>query len=265
MLDDNDLRELDQLYGTEQNPKGYYDWNREDSNALYIDEKENAIDSLETALQFLNRNDNLKWKWVAFALHHSLYSFCISSLENGNYENVLFKGREDEWIVQVGGQYQQKSEIVHLYIKTYKTPAFRIVWKELKVVPKTQTKRKKMIPKETLIGFWTALARVQDQYFWMGRLYSQKAVQISDEELEQIYWLTEYVRNNLTHFIPKGYAIGIEQIISASKIILEKIEYLVFESFSVHFGEDSSRKRIKISLAKIKEILISELNTISKK
>jgi hypothetical protein len=46
-------------------------------NILWIDEVENPIDSLETALQFLQREDNLKWKWIAIALHHSLYSFYI--------------------------------------------------------------------------------------------------------------------------------------------------------------------------------------------
>ncbi len=39
--------------GSKRIEKGYFEWNRESLNALYIDEKENAIDSLETAPQFL--------------------------------------------------------------------------------------------------------------------------------------------------------------------------------------------------------------------
>jgi len=64
-------------------------------NEIYFDDSENAIDSLETALFLFNRNGNSKWKWIAISLQHSLYSFCISSLNKGNYERVSFvKGKQ---------------------------------------------------------------------------------------------------------------------------------------------------------------------------
>ena len=72
---------------------------REDADYFHLSESENAIDSLETAASFLLRPDNLKWKWIAIALHHSLYSFAIACLENGNYDNVLSRGhREDDHV-----------------------------------------------------------------------------------------------------------------------------------------------------------------------
>lgn len=255
---------LEQLMSVpEKNDKGYFEWNRESSTSLYIDEKENAIDSLETALQFLERNDNLKWKWFAFAIHHSLYSFCISALENGNYENVLYKGKEDKWIVKVGDQEPKKSKMVHLFIKNFKTPAFRIEWEDITDTPRHKSKNNLKISKDNLIGFWSALARVQDSYFWMGRLYLSKAVPISDDELESIYWLTEAVRNDLTHFVPKSFAIDIFSIINSSLIILDKIDFLVSQSHSILFVDyDKSIARIQTAITSLREKLTNEKKKI---
>lgn len=264
MNNNDDNLDLERLFGDERMEKGYFEWNRESSNALYINEKENAIDSLETALQFLERKDNLKWKWITFAIHHSLYSFCISALENGNYENVLYKGKEDEWIIKyLNDSHTKKSRIVPFYIKKYKTHAFRIEWDEITSIPNSKSRSKKKISKDNLIGFWTSLARVQDQYFWMGRLGGQKAVQINDEELEQIVWLSEMVRNDLTHFVPKGYAVDIHSIIESSLVILDKIDFLVFQSYSILFVDyEKSIARIKAALTSLREKLINEREKI---
>lgn len=259
------IRELQQLFGSERFEGGYFEWNRESLKALYIDEKENAIDSLETSLQFLERKDNLKWKWIAFALHHSLYSFCISALENGNYENVLDRSKEDELIVGFSiPPSQKKSRVTPFFIKNFKTSAFRIEWDDFSepLTPKSKGRR---ISKDKLIGFWSALARVQDQYFWMGQLSCTKAITITDEELEKIVWLTEVVRNDLTHFIPKGYAIDIRSIINSSFVILDKIESLVFHSSSILFVDyKTSTERIKTALDSLRNKLTEEINSIDK-
>lgn len=55
---------------------------------ISIDNIENAIDSLETALFLLSRSSDRKWKWISITIHHSLYSFCISYIHKGNYERV---------------------------------------------------------------------------------------------------------------------------------------------------------------------------------
>lgn len=239
--------ELDRLFG-DGNSNSYFYYNKEDPGSVFIDVRENAIDSLETALTFFNRNDNLKWKWIVFALHHSLYSFCISALDRGNYETVLFKGYdEDNKIVAWKGNEEEvkKSEIVPFYIKNIKTPAYRINWVEVSKSkpPKVKSKTKN---RQKLIGFWTALARVQDDYFWMGRLYGQKALQISDDELEKICWLVEAVRNDITHYIPKGYVIDVPSIIESCKVVVRKIEFLALESYSIlYLKHDQDTKRIK--------------------
>jgi len=257
--DENDKEFFDAF---KEESKVYYEYNRESPNAIHVDEKENAIDSLETALTFLEREDNLKWKWFVLALHHSLHSFCISSLVHGNYEQVLSKGYNDDKDVygKLGNEKPRKSRIVQFYIKNYRTPAYRIEWDEVESFPKPTNKIKsKKKKKEKLISFWTALARVQDDYFWMRRYVHTKAVKISDEELKLICWLSEEVRNDLIHFIPKSYGIGILSIIEASKVMLKIIDFLVFESYAILFLDyEKSQKRIKEALEKIRSKLIVE-------
>lgn len=255
MSSDDNYFDFDQLFGKREDNKGYFEWNRENPNAIHLDEKENAIDSLETALQFLDRNDNLKWKWFAFAIHHSIYSFCVAALENGNYENVLMRDWEDDnnLYVQKGQDVRiKKSKISYFQIKNYKTSAYRIQWTDVSSVPPKKKSKKQRISKEKLISFWTALARVQDSYFWMGRLHGQKSLIISDEELTKIVWLSDAVRNDLVHFIPKSYAIGIIDIIEATRVVLHKIDFLVFESFSILFVDwEQSQGKIRDALDKI--------------
>lgn len=266
MENNDDL--LDQLMPVpEKNAKGYFEWNRESSTALYIDEKENAIDSLETALQFLERNDNLKWKWIAFALHHSLYSFCVAALNMSNSDIVTKKWGNDNniKISNLNSSTEKKSKKVPFFIKNYETPAYRIEWENFSEIKKATTPKqnKKIKLEDYLIGFWTALARAQDQVFWMGRLSCSKAVPISDDELESIYWLAEAVRNDLTHFVPKGYAIDIMSIINSSQVILDKIEFLAFQSNSILFVDyDKSIARIQTAITSLREKLINEKKKI---
>jgi len=60
------------------------------SECLEIDEKENAIDSLNKAVDFLKntRKDSYNWKWFAIALHHSTYSFMLLSLTKTNLSGI---------------------------------------------------------------------------------------------------------------------------------------------------------------------------------
>ena len=57
---------------------------------------DNAIDSLETCRTFLLSETELKWKWIGASLLHSLYMFCIDTLERGNYDNVLTNNENED-------------------------------------------------------------------------------------------------------------------------------------------------------------------------
>ena len=221
---------------------------------FWVNEIENAVDSIETATLFLERTDNYKWKWISFALHHALYSFCIVSLVQGNYEVVLKshdndsncffrKGTEEKW---------KKSNKVRID----NGPYYIIEWKAIEGKPpkiRSKSKRNKK-QKKQLIGFWSALARVQDQEFWMGRLYGIKALKLTESQRKNIEWLVLDVRNDLMHFVPKSYGISIEDLKAALNDIIQVIEFLAFESNAVHFSiKPDLESRLKKTLKKFKE------------
>lgn len=227
-----------------------FDLNRNlDERSFYLNEVENAIDSLETAVSFLDRNDNLKWKWIAIGLHHSLYSFCVACLVNGNYENVLSSGKNDDanHFCQMGNDVKWKKS---KRINRPKSGGYTIEWSYTDEEPTfNSAQTPKSQRKENLIGFWTALARVQDQVLWMGRMVHTRALVLSEEEWQSIEWLTSQVRNGCVHFVPKGLAVSIVSVKRASLDILRAIDFLALQSYAVLYTEhEQSRNRIKQAL-----------------
>lgn len=116
-------------------------------------------------------------------------------------------------------------------------PAYRIVWEltteripEGDYTPEDPIERLRRQEKLQLIGFWTALARVQDAHLWMGRLTISKALVISDEEIRQLTWLHEQVRNDLMHFKPKSYTVFTDGVRIATLTAVRAIEFLALES-----------------------------------
>lgn len=202
---------------------------------LTLDQLTNAIDSFETAYSLFDRTDSFKWKWVAFAMHHSLYSFCITSLTMGNPGFVMSSGKkEDEGhYCQIGSSPWLKS--CRVYVDG--GPAYRIKWEPTKdyVVdedprPRDPIEILREQDKYPLIGFWTALARVQDSTYWMARLTISNALELTDEEIKHIVWLHNHVRNGLMHFKPKSYTIYVSGIRTACTTILKAVEFLALHS-----------------------------------
>jgi hypothetical protein len=233
-----------------------HDLNRNNNQYLHVDVVENAIDSLETAASLLNRDDNLKWKWFVFALHHSLYSFCISCLENGNYDNVLGNRREiDEDIIVTFDELLYKKSIIK---KRPHSPGYTIDWIDTRKPEQVEINNKEQKKRKNLINFWTALARVQDSFYWMGKMICYKALKLSEEEWESIEWITLTVRNNITHFVPCSFSISINSIKKTSMDLLRVIKFLALESNAVlYLDYEKRRKRIINSITIIKNHLIN--------
>lgn len=237
------------MHEVSEQDDSYFYWNTHDENEFYLDEVENAVDSLETAVAFLTRNDNLKWKWIAFAMHHSLYSFSIACLVNGNYDNVLSSGKNDD-----NNQYcmmgnNNKKWKKSRRVKKYNGPGYVIEWEDTDEVPaeaspKEIEEMEKKKHKRQLIGFWSALARVQDSYYWMGRSVITRAVKLSDEEWKSIKWLTNSVRNDLMHFVPKLLSVSIRSVKKACLDLLRVIEFLALDSGALLYHRTDWRQRI---------------------
>ena len=220
--------------------------NRQTSDLFWVTEIENTVDSIETAVVFLDRRDEYRWKWISFALHHALYSLCVASLVHGNYEVVLKsqgndamhyfrRGLHDKW---------KKSKI----IRRDDSPYYTIEWDEIENnPPQIESKSSKKPKIDHLISFWSALARVQDQEYWMGRLGGIKALKLTESQVKNIIWLVVEVRNDLMHFIPKSYGISIKDLKAAFIDIIEVIEFLAFESNPFPF---SFKPEVEIPLRK---------------
>jgi hypothetical protein len=118
-----------------------------------------------------------------------------------------------------------------LDIKGDVSPYYTIEWSEIENdPPQVESKSNKKSKKDQLISFWSALARVQDQEYWMGRLYGIKALKLSESQVKNIIWLVVDVRNDLMHFIPKSYGISTDDLKAAFVDIIEVIEFLAFKS-----------------------------------
>ena len=216
---------------------------------IVINTLTNAIDSLETASQSLDRNDPMKWKWFAFAIHHSLYQFCCRALHNGNYETLLKLGNKpDDGNLLKIGQSENLLESKTRKVRENK-PAYLIEWVSTdKKFNENPSKKRKSNNKELLISFWSALARVQDSVFWMHRLSTTKAISLSESEWDSVIWLTNELRNKIQHFIPKTYILVDLDFIEPGIDFVNIIKRLVFDTHAISLpGEYEDRTEGTIS------------------
>ncbi len=221
---------------------------------LNVDSRQNAIDSLETSVTFLRRDDDWRWKWLAIAVHHALYSFSVTALEDGNPMWVLTGNsrKDDEGHFCKRGQESLWSKSKRIMVGT--GPAYRIAWDTTTETPPPVVRVEDDFAwtKMKLISLWTALARVQDGH-WMGRTVDSKPVVITDESLKTIQWLAFRVRNELVHFVPKHLGIEIDGIRHGCLHSLAVIEALVFESNTLWCIGGSGQDRVKRAIAELRK------------
>ena len=217
-----------------------------------VDEVLNALDSLETASWFLDRADAYKWKWIAIALDHALYGFCVSAVAIHDPFNVLKETSDDGHMFERPGQGWRRSKRV----KIDGSPAYRIEWEPCDPPPESPEEleppdqRINRLLKGDLIGFWTALARAQDSVLWMARMSNTRPLCLSDDQMRRIWRLHEFVRNELVHFVPKTNRFQVKGIQDVSKDIINAIGFLVFQSFAVHSFKQDIRDRTKRAIVK---------------
>ncbi|HEX2787594.1 MAG TPA: hypothetical protein VHP32_06775 [Ignavibacteria bacterium] len=238
----------------EETRNSLYNWNREGKTHMTIDVLENAVDSLETIIHFFNREDNLKWKWIIICIHHALYSFCICNLQGTNYEQVLIRNFDDDnnqWFKR-GEEKWKKSKKIKRGKKGY-----IIEWNEHEFEPifNNNGKVHQVKRKEKLISFWTAIARVQDQEFWMARYIHSRHVIITDEQIKALESI-EYLRDEFIHYVPKLHSIEIGYMCENILKILPILNNLAFNTNQVSYYLDKHKQdRIKNSLDMIEKVL----------
>ncbi|MBL7129558.1 MAG: hypothetical protein ISS16_11320 [Ignavibacteria bacterium] len=218
---------------------------------MEIDSIENPVNSLESILFFLLREDNIKWKWVLFALHHSLYMFCIANLEGSNYTQVLTKdfNEDNKTCVKKGDGPWKKSK------KVYKVrgKGYTLEWEPCDEPENdTDSESNNNNRKEKLIGIWTALARVQDEFFWMSRYTFSKHLVLTDNEWDSIHLLVRY-RNELQHFVPVHWAFEIGIFEKICLDVLKVIEFLALVTGQILYPENDENFDVENDDSEIKE------------
>ncbi len=223
-----------------------------DTNNFTVDEVLNALDSLETAASFHGRPDALKWKWIAIALDHAFDGFCVAAVAMHEPISVLKGINDDGHMFERPGQGWVRSKTV----KIKGTSAYRIEWEPCDSPPEPQDNAAPLEDrlgqhlKGKTIGFWTALARVQDQVFWMARMSNTRALILSDDQMERIRRMHEWVRNELVHFLPGNKTLSVKDIQEVSKDVINAIEFLVFKSFAIRSIRCDVRDRTKNAIIK---------------
>lgn len=85
-----------------------------------------------------------------------------------------------------------------------------------------------------LIGFYDALAMIQAACF-MKKYINSQIVRLENENMKQIEWLHEQIRNEYEHFIPKIYLAPIDDLLHVSGLCVGISKKLIFESGNVIF------------------------------
>ncbi len=91
-----------------------------------------------------------------------------------------------------------------------------------------------------------------DSEYWMGRTVCSKALQLTYEDLEKIYWVTEFIRNDLVRFIPKIKVLDIDYLKECLIVILESIEFLISDSNSIIGFSIISHSSVREAIIEIK-------------
>ena len=170
----------------------------------------NAIDSLEKCRLFLKENSELKWKWIASSLLHSLYLFCINTLEHGNYDNVLTysENEDNERYILIGNDTKWKKSR-----KIYRenSEGYTIKWDYIDGIPSFPKKRgTKIEDTKKLINFWTAFARVQDEEVDGAHYIFSKPLIVTEEQWVSIEQLYEMV-NTIIFYIQCLWSFEIDE------------------------------------------------------
>ena len=211
---------------------------------MTIDSVENAVDSLESILSFLERTNNIKWKWILFSLYHSLYMFCVINLTGSNYKQVLRNYNNEDNRIQV--RKGNDSWKISKRVKRESGKGYTIEWVTLNTQPETLNPQQvnEQNPNiiennkdEFLISIYTALARVQDGYIWMSRDPISKPLVLTNEECDSIDQLV-YFRDKFQHFIPVMWSYEIDIFKKICLDVLRVIEFLALETNQIDYYED---------------------------
>jgi len=238
-------------------------------------EKDNALDYLETAVRYIMDVERTPWawKWVCIALHGALYSFDVCALQGTNFELVLQGNTVFRWDKIPGEDDGRLIEFL--------TKKFDIYWSQTARIEKTEdgkvikvsteknslslklndrnfevimvingNKSKKLIAKmdhdglkickkenPNLISFDEVIKRIQDKNFIMRGVISKPLV-LNENQKQAIKFMKNELRNPLEHFIPCSRSLEIHGLPEMAASYFEIIEYLAGDSGNLRWNDE---------------------------
>lgn len=110
--------------------------------------------------------------------------------------------------------------------------------------------------RDYLIGFYDLLAMIQCDFFMIYHTQA-KTIVISDEELCDLEWLHQSIRNKYEHFVPSAYGAPINDLLFVSLLCNRICQEILVDSRNIYFVKDYSI--FKTLLKNIKEKIETNL------
>jgi hypothetical protein len=202
-----------------------------------IDETENLIDNLEMVANFHDAAITYRWKWVTIALHQALYGALIATL----------RGTDPRQTVVDRKRKSGKAVMLHVDGVAIDEIATKLGESEERI--------RCWITRPYLISFDEALRRVRDKAS-LPSVHNAQPLATTPQEDDAIETLTQGLRNEFEHFVPKAWLVFTDGMPAVVRNVLRVISFLVFESNCVAFS-DEQEQRIQKALSGIERTLSS--------
>ena len=182
---------------------------------------------------------------IAREAHLVLYRSMIEALRGSANESIIAAGGNQVYKYQRGGETWK--EIHPVKVKGQKWWRFSnpspCTGPAVNNAPSVETPKR-----DFLIPFYYALAMVQSECF-MSRFVMSKTLAVEDNQMKELAWLHENVRNEYEHFVPKAYMAPITDLMSASQLSLLLSHRLLFESgCALPYGDIAERITVLLSI-----------------
>lgn len=181
----------------------------EQSGWLKTDEREEGLAALEflTEISAPLPSDNYRWKWVFVVLHNAVQAFMVLALRQSDGGGPI----RDDVMAKI-----------------------RRAW-ETKTIPPAEKL-------DSFLGLYKKIKRAERM-----QKYGQSRPLVATPEQDRSMKTLHELRNDFLHFTPKGWALELSGAVDISLNSLEIIRFLVNESGTIWWHDESERERFSSS------------------
>lgn len=154
------------------------------------------------------------WRWVIFALHNTVQNFMVITLRDSSGTNILKKNIQADYYNSFRDE-------------TIKRPVEKL---------------------DYFLNLYKNTKNPDEMKKYMGSTHFVPTKR-QDESIEKL----NFIRNEFTHFVPKGYLAHISGMPEILDDCMDYIDFLAFKSFHLPFHRKKDEKLTKKYIEEIKE------------